>query len=67
LLQSERDLTTAFEMPQAWSHHFFVNRVRRFFGKPKKTRCFLKTEILDVTFGEKPKKWGKTEKNPEEK
>jgi hypothetical protein len=22
----------------------------------------LKTEILDVTFGEKPKKWGETEK-----
>ena len=31
-----------------------LGRVMRFFGKPKKTRCFLKTEILDVTFGEKP-------------
>jgi hypothetical protein len=29
--------------------------VRRFFGKPKKNDVlFLKTEILDVTFGEKP-------------
>jgi hypothetical protein len=27
----------------------------------------LKTEILDVTFGEKPKKPGGNEKNPEEK
>jgi hypothetical protein len=40
-------------------------RVRRFFGKPKKTRCFLKTEILDITFGEKPENRGKTGKNEE--
>jgi hypothetical protein len=38
--------------------------VRRFFGKPKKTLCFLKTEILDVTLGEKP---GKNENKNEEK
>jgi hypothetical protein len=38
--------------------------MRRFFGEPKKTRCFLKTEILGVTFGEKPgKNGGKTKKN----
>ncbi len=43
-------------------------RVRRFFGKPKKTDVFLKTELLDVTFGEKPEteKPKKTEKNREE-
>jgi hypothetical protein len=42
-----------------------VSRVRRFFGKPKKKRCFFKTKILDVTFGEKPKNRGKTGKNKE--
>jgi hypothetical protein len=36
--------------------------MRRFFGEPKKTRCFLKTEILNVTFGEKPKTPRKNEK-----
>jgi hypothetical protein len=42
--------------------------VRRFFGKSKKTRCFLKTEILNVTFGEKTgklKNRGKPGKNEE--
>jgi hypothetical protein len=41
--------------------------VRRFFGKPKKNDIFLKTEILDVTFGEKTenrKKRGGNEKTP---
>ncbi len=38
--------------------------MRRFFGKPKKNRCFLKTELLDVTFGEKPENRKKNRKKP---
>jgi hypothetical protein len=38
--------------------------VRRFFGKPKKPDAgFLKTELLDVTFGEKPENREKTREN----
>ena len=45
--------------------------MRRFFGKPKKPDAgFLKTELLDVTFGEKPEnreKNGENRKKPRRK
>ncbi len=31
-----------------------VNRVRRLIDKPKKNRCFLKTDLFDVAFSKKP-------------